>query len=1385
MSIESREPQFKVEQPPKPESPEVAQAERDLNEIIPILAHGLVRRIEQKGFSGKVRVQAMAGDTWGVAKSPDNPTDVPNVIIYPRESLSADKRLTNARLRHEIGNLNYPIDSELNGLRDWCETNHIAPELLTSLVEASHEASVNYLEMQNSHSDQPEENFRALYEQDINTQEIADHINESAPYKQAVDIALLYSLSQIGLIPKAQFEQALGNADATVREAFDKQTLAVLDQTVKIAVPKKQVQLVRDFVWPKFSKLVAPSIQGREGAGEISEAEAEERKSFGETAKEKKGEMGKETSTKQAQMREIQERPQKMMEKMREQSRQQKQARQSQQEKSRKEQKGETQERKIPQPKELSAAERQERVEEENLLAKNLQEQLQSAKEQLGQLQKPGEKPEVQKPKEKPSLRDIGEQAEQMKQQAEQAMQEAKEAADEITEEQLQKLKEQLEQMEEVAKQIAESGALEEELAKPEEEPMTYNIKEYGINEAGLTPEQLEHLQKTRAFAQNTSRVYRTAMRLLMKGYQQHNPQFTDKMMQKMMERGYDLPDFSLYGSKAAEEFLSKQQELGIEEFNDNFLVNFQLPKPLARFWYKGGSGTKSIPVKEGEIEWGHFYRMCMPVIYNGADRAQMSGLYLNRLNQFGQHDPKKYYYLWESIDMLREQQKMEEQALKEMQEQLQQMKEKLDEMQEQASGKPKDEKASQDAQKAEKPEGQKAKGSEQPSQSVEKNESVEQKSGEQKQGGPEQQPSEQGEKKPSAQELQKQIEELKDQVDQMIKDAEEHGDQAMADELKQMKDQLEQMAEKLEQAEQGGEQGEKGESGEQGEGEGQEQGAEGGQQGEGQGEGQESQQGEAGQDGSPGQGRGQGEGTGEGGQGESQDAGQPGTGKGTGRGAGQGGQPGGQGGQMGQGAGEPGGFESGGGMPSAQEMQELMNQMQDMLNQAKGQGGAPGGQEAIQQMLDKLAQMQEGLQSGASPQELAQQMSQAMQEMSEMMGGEEGMGGESGQGGQQGQEQGGQESSGEGSEQGGESGEQSHEQFQKGGKTHEGAIEGLFSKPNEELLKQLRQAEALVGSKFSTKDESGNFAAKDLSSSIAESIKSQMTQTEQVHARQLETLEELKRQQEAKMEAMYREMSGLDGEALRVYVDYMESTKEFIGDLTQFFIEKFKLDREYLRERYQRRGARLQRGFTQNILGQKESHMVINPRSFERKRPPAKPQFAWSLIIDNSGSCSGEIIEQEKKLAVALVEVAKTLDIPLEVVTFGGKDQFTFLKTFEQDIRGDDLQKVVLLHADQGTPDVVTLDAACTSMEKFTDKFKRSYNFVYFMTDGQSGEGSIQKVIKKHKKDMVITGIGMAGAAQTIAQTWGKNAVEVPDVKRLSDAFIRKVEDQIDQTFD
>ncbi len=1160
-----------VTNPEQQRETELKKLEQDLNEIIPMLAHGLVRRLEQKGLGGKVRVQSFAGDSWGIAKSPDNVTDIPNVIIYPREALQGDKRMLNALLRHEIGNLNYPIEPEINTLQDWCKTNNIAPQLLTSLVESVHEASVNYLEMRNSHSDSPQENFKALYETEINTEEIARGISKSSPYKQAIDLTLLYSLSYSGLIPKERFEHALESATDEVKKTFEQQTRSILEQAVNTAVPQKQVQLIRDFVWPKFSHLVSASDQEN---------------------------LSKKGNSPNEEYQELLKQVKEMKDKLKENKKGDKKPENKEKSKNKKE---------TPKKKPESKEEQQEKKDAKEDLDKTLKESLEDLKEQLKELSKDTEE---KKEKDKSSKEEsLSEQAKEAKEDAEKA---SEKSQDEKTKEKIEKLKEELKQLEELAKELEEDGAVE----NIEDEPIVYNIKEFGIDESFLTPEQLESLQKVRDFAMQTSVTYRKAMRFVMKAYQKHNPNFTDEIIQKMMDRGYDVPDFSIYGAESAQEFFNTNSELGITEYGQNFLVNFNLPKPLGRFWYKGGNGSKSVPVPEGAVEWGHFYRTTMPAIWNSVDKAAMSGLHLNRINEFGQHDPLNYYYLWEAVNFNQQDQDNKD--------------------------------ADFDSENSESEDGE----------------------------------GEEGEKSDESSE----------------KSGGEEGDP--------------------EGGEGGGEKEGSGEGKGEGEGE------------DGQGEGNEGGSGEG-----KGEGDGDGEGNGEG-QGEDEGSGE-GKGKGSGKGAGKG---------QGEGSGESMGGEGDGMSEMLDRLKEMVNSQADSIDSSK-----------LQELQDKISALQESLNSGEKAPDISDQLSDLLGEVSDIFK--------------------------DGNPEKNDNTEgQAHDSFQKGGDSNSG--ENLFSKPNDDLLKQLEDAESKLGSKFNTKDQSGNFIPKDFTKKLDE-FKKTSAENNPVKSIELNTLEEIKRQQQLKMESMYREMSGLDGEALRVYVDYMESTKDFTEDMVDFFVEKFNLDKEYMRERNQRRGQRLQRGFTRNILGQKDSSLVVNPRSFERKLVPEKPQFAWTLIIDNSGSCGGEIIEQEKRLAVSLTEVAKRLNIPLEIVTFGGPNQFMFLKQFEQDLSGDDLKKTVLLNADQGTPDVVTLDAACASMDKFTNKFKRSYNFLYFMTDGQSGAGSIQEVIGRYKKNMVITGIGLAGAASTISQTWGKNSLEVPDVKKLTDSFIRKMEDQIDTTFD
>ncbi len=615
--------------------------------------------------------------------------------------------------------------------------------------------------------------------------------------------------------------------------------------------------------------------------------------------------------------------------------------------------------------------------------------------------------------------------------------------------------------------------------------------------------------------------------------------------------------------------------------------MNFNLPKPFGRFWYRGGNGGKSIPVKKGEIEWGEFYRRSMPVIWSAVDHAIMHGLYLQRLNEFGQHDYKKYYYLWEAMDF---------------------------------------------------------------------------------------------EIPVSTQEYREKTEEDERNQEPDVK----NGDSA--------------------------------ESGDQGGGVGEDVTAEGA-------EGFEE----------PGE-------------------------------------------VSARQAGAEGGSE---GIPSAQEMQEFLNQMQQNLEQAMEQSGRQDEQKAMRQMIGELQQMQEALGFSTNPQDMSGELSNIMGELSEMLEGMEERLNEKLSGGR---------ADGEGFEKNGVSGLAEYFDFQHqggAGNTTEGA-DVVFKCPDSKLLDELSVFENSIESKFLDHDEDGNLIMKQVTSEEERRVREELSEQEtRAQQKELQLLEQLKTQHQKRMETMYKEMSGLDGRALRLYIKYMEEEKELIGDLVNFFVDKFELDKDYAYAKHQRRGARLERGWQRNVIGMKGRKPVIRPESFERKRPPEKPQFVWSLIIDNTGSVGG-MIEEEKKLAVALIETAKKLKIPLEIVIYA-EGGCMFLKQFDQDAYGDDLQKIVLLRPTvRNQQDTKLLRATQKSQMKFADKFNRSYNFTFFITDGLArSSDSLHDLIQKYKRDAVIIGIGLAQAAKTIEKEFGKNSLKVQDPTMLSRKFTQKLEDLIEQTFD
>ena len=1025
---------------------------KEINEQIPFLAYGLSEKLQCNGLSGKVSVRGLMGEDWGVGVSKNNPRkDIPNIIIYPNSILSEERAIINARLRHEVGNLNHSIDSEKEELAIWCKKNNQNYNLISPLVESVQEASVNYLEMRNSISDDPAAAFKPLYEKVIPVKEIAKNIGSSLKYKQAVDMTLLKSLNVAGLVDSTTLDIADGNLSDDVRTAFSKKTSSLIEQAVRTSSGKIRVQLVRDYLWPEFAKLVSDS-------NVTSEAETEDQSKVNLNQNNNIERINRNEQTVRAfdnqRVLDIIEKNQV-----------------------------------------LSPEEQNERASVSDSLLGEIGRKVDELSDQLSSLDSDSQSEENQDNEDR------------------------------------------IDQSEEIQEQLENLQSLLDDLKNPEKasgddlENLQFKINEIGIDESSLDEKELKLLENLREFCKTTTVTYVRTMRFIMEEYKSRNPNFTDEMMEKMILHGHDTPSFTIYGKEAGENFIENTcPELGYGDFESNGMVlNFNLPDVLGRFWYRGGNGARAQSVPDGAIEWGHLYRNGMPAIWRSVDSAPRTGIYLNRLNEFGQHDYRKYYYLYDVIGLgskFNEQQEAEN-------------------------------------------------------------------------------------------DLDGQNELLESDVDG------------------------------------------NGESNNDTDG--------------------QSQNGEIG----------------EGPQQDNQNGSDSGS-------------------EMGQMSGSD------------------MEQMGDTESFDEMNGTEMGNLGDMQKQLSDMLSDLESLMSEQSS-EINQALTDALSKtIAESLPND--------------------------------------------------ATWGTYSERVDlaELFSQLQETQEKLESSFSdVKSEQGGFREYDIDD----------CDIDPNTVDSIENLESIKAQQEREMEAFYREQSGLAGEALDRYIEYREETRTLTNDLVSFFTEKFKMDADYTYEHNQRRGNRLQRGWTSRILGRTAlGATAIEPEVFERRSIPKKPNFTWSIIVDNSGSTSGEIIEQERKTSVALVEVAKQLNIPLEILIFqGGEGEgYRFLKTFDQELVGDDLSKLVQLDANTGNSDAETLQAACQSMTEYADQFNRSYNFLYFLTDGLTTVGGpVLPVIEKFKREVVITGIGLAGAADTIDKTFGKNSVGVEDVSKLSDTLIRKIEDQIEETFD
>ena len=185
---------------------------------------------------------------------------------------------------------------------------------------------------------------------------------------------------------------------------------------------------------------------------------------------------------------------------------------------------------------------------------------------------------------------------------------------------------------------------------KNEIEKISPNIKEL-VEEHELNAETKRCLDKIRAFCSELSEEFRQTFLVLLEQYRKERRQISQKIVDYLLEKNFDLPNFTIAYREKAQELL-KERGFDVEINDQSLLLIFQLPKPLSQFWWKGGVdswGDLSEDMQGAVIEWGHFYRELMPVVWEKQGYYENeSALDFYRINGVGEHDPQKYYYIWE-----------------------------------------------------------------------------------------------------------------------------------------------------------------------------------------------------------------------------------------------------------------------------------------------------------------------------------------------------------------------------------------------------------------------------------------------------------------------------------------------------------------------------------------------------------------------------------------------------------------------------------------------------------------------------------------------------------------------------------------------------------------
>ena len=156
----------------------------------------------------------------------------------------------------------------------------------------------------------------------------------------------------------------------------------------------------------------------------------------------------------------------------------------------------------------------------------------------------------------------------------------------------------------------------------------------------------------------------------------------------------------------------------------------------------------------------------------------------------------------------------------------------------------------------------------------------------------------------------------------------------------------------------------------------------------------------------------------------------------------------------------------------------------------------------------------------------------------------------------------------------------------------------------------------------------------------------------------------------------------------------------------------------------------------------QGEADRKLAAKIWERKNLPSERSFVFSLLVDVSGSMSGEPAIQAAECAVFLSEVLNRLKVPFEIATFS--DSSRVIKRFEERPNKSAKDKIArrLDAGGGGTQDFDAVAARTADLKKRDEENK----FLIVITDGGSSDGErlTQRLRDAYGSNICVIGLGI-----------------------------------------